>query len=125
MDCIGAPGNKRRRKVGLRTVERYAELLRVHVMPALGKRPLQQLQASEIDTLYSALAGKVSPRTAHHVHSVLGACLGTAARTGKIARSPMLSLAKVPSPDEAIMAWRWKQISFARWSRVSKTRRCS
>jgi hypothetical protein len=44
---------------------------------------------------------RVSARTAHHVHSVLGACLGAATRTGKIARNPMLSLAKVPSPDEA------------------------
>src|SRR5262245_38406544 len=49
---IGCPGNKRRREVGQRTKERYAELLRCHVIPTLGERPLQQLQASEIDSLY-------------------------------------------------------------------------
>lgn len=98
---IGAPGNKRRKQVGQRSVERYAELLRVHVVPTLGDRPLQQLQASDIDTLYMAIAEKVAPRTAQHCHSVLGACLGAAVRTGKIASNPMLRLAKVPSPPEA------------------------
>jgi integrase len=98
---IGAPGNKRRREVGQRSIERYAELLRCHVVPALGARPLQQLQSSEIDALYVRLADKVSARTAHHVHIVLGASLGTAMRTRKLARNPMLELAKVPSPKEA------------------------
>ena len=98
---IGAPGNKRRREVGRRSIERYAELLRCHVVPTLGERPLQQLQSSEIDALYVRLAEKISARTAHHVHVVLGACLGTAARTRKLPRNPMLELAKVPSPGEA------------------------
>jgi hypothetical protein len=98
---IGAPGNKRRREVGQRSIERYAELLRCHVVPTLGERPLQQLQSSEIDSLYVKLVEKISPRTAHHVHVVLGACLGAAARTRKLSRNPMLELAKVPSPAEA------------------------
>src|SRR5580658_1440393 len=46
--AIGAPGNKRRREVGRRSIERYAELLRCHVVPTLGERPLQQVQATEI-----------------------------------------------------------------------------
>ena len=87
--------------MGQRTIERYAELLRCHVLPTLGLRPLQQLKASEIDRLYVKLGDKVSLRTAHHVHIVLGACLGTATRTRKLVRNPMLELAKVPSPAEA------------------------
>jgi integrase len=67
----------------------------------LGDRPLQQLQSSEIDALYTRLADKLSPRTAHHVHVVLGACLGTATRTRKLPRNPMIELVKVPSPGEA------------------------
>ena len=47
------------------------------------------------------LVDKVSARSAHHVHIVLGACLGTAMRTRKLGRNPMLELAKVPSPKEA------------------------
>jgi integrase len=93
---IGAPG-KKRKAVGNRSRERYGQLLRVHVKPALGNRPLQKLQSTEIDTLYARLG---DTRTARHVHSVLGACLGTAARTHKIARNPMLDVVKVPSPGE-------------------------
>jgi len=98
---IGCPGNKKRREVGKRTIERYAELLRRHVFPALGPRPLQQLQAAEIDALYVKLEGRISARTAHHVHVVLGACLGAATRTRRLVRNPMVELAKVPSPGEA------------------------
>jgi integrase len=50
----GAPGRKKKR-VGQRTLERYEELLRVHVKPALGGRALQQVRATEIDKLYAAL----------------------------------------------------------------------
>jgi integrase len=96
---IGAPG-KKRKAVGNRSLERYGQLLRTHVKPALGNRPLQKLQSTEIDTLYVRLGDKISARTARHVHSVLGACLGTAARTRKIARNPMLDVVKVPSPGE-------------------------
>ncbi len=98
---IGCPGNKRRKQVGQRSLEGYAQLLRSHVVPTLGSRPLQQLEAAEIDRLYVSLGEKMSPRTAHHVHTVLGACVGAAVRTGKLARNPMLRLAKVPSPAEA------------------------
>jgi integrase len=99
--AIGCPGNKQRRQVGQRSIERYAELLRIHILPALGDRSLQDLQASDLDAVYTELANKVAPRTAHHVHTVLGACLGAATRTGKIASNPMLRLAKVPYPGEA------------------------
>jgi integrase len=98
---IGCPGNKRRKQVGQRSLEGYAQLLRKHVVPVLGSRPLQQLEASEIDRLYVLLGEKISARTGHHVHTVLGACFGAAVRTGKLAKNPMLRLAKVPSPDEA------------------------
>jgi integrase len=98
---IGCPGVKHRKKVGDRTVERYEELLRHHVIPTLGQRPLQQLQSNEIDALYVRLNEKLAPRTARHVHTTLGACIGTAARTRKISRNPMDELVKVPVPDEA------------------------
>jgi integrase len=96
----GAPG-RRRKKVSQRTLERYEQLLRTHVKPVLGSRPLQQLKAPEIDLLYSAIAdeGKIAPRTAHHVHVVLGAMLATAERKGLITSSPMVRVEQVPSPD--------------------------
>jgi integrase len=98
----GAPG-RRQKKVGRRTLERYAELLRCHVVPALGSRPLQQIQPTEIDGLYTKLeqGGQLSPRTIHHVHTVLGACLNTAVRKGLLVASPIERAEKVPSAGEA------------------------
>jgi integrase len=96
----GAPGRSRR-AASRRTVERYEELLRCHVLPTLGARPLQQIQAIEIDKLYAELALKLKPRTAHHVHTVLNACLGTAERKGLVIASPMDRVDSVPSPGES------------------------
>jgi integrase len=99
--AAGAPG-RRREKVGRRTLERYGELLRCHVVPTLGARPLQQIKASEIDSLYTKLeGGGLAQRTAHHVHTVLGACLNTAVRKGLLVVSPIERAEKVPSPGEA------------------------
>src|SRR6516165_7463186 len=44
--AIGCPGRKKK-KAGRRSVERYSQLLRYHVLPVLGSRQLQQLQAVE------------------------------------------------------------------------------
>lgn len=96
--AAGAPG-RRREKVSERTLERYGDLLNVHVKPVLGSRRLQQLQPQEIDKLYSdmAEAAEIAPRTQHHVHVVLGACLGTADRKALIVANPMLRVEQVPS----------------------------
>jgi integrase len=96
----GAPG-RRQKQVGRRTLVRYAELLRCHVTPALGARPLQQIQATEIDGLYLKLEGAIAPRTAHHVHVVFSSCLTTAVRKGMLAASPMARVSRIPSPGEA------------------------
>jgi hypothetical protein len=101
MLAIGAPGRKQE-EVSERTKERYAQLLNEHVEPVLGDRPLQELQATEIDELYDGLETKVSPwtkrplskRTQRHVHVVFGAALATAVRTGLLSVNPMGRTAK-------------------------------
>jgi integrase len=97
---IGAPGRKKKR-AGRRTLERYAQLLRGHVMPALGTKRLQQLHPTDIDRLYEGIEGKIAPRTQHHVHVVLGACLSAAVRKGLLSNSPIERAEKIPSPGEA------------------------
>ena len=91
----GAPGSSQKR-AGRRTVERYSQLLRVHVLPKLGAKRLQALKPTDIDDLYSGFDGKIAPRTAHHVHTVLGACLGTAVRKGLIGCKPYRSRGENP-----------------------------
>jgi integrase len=92
-------GPRKRGLVNRRTIERYAELLRCHVVPTLGTHPLQQIQPSDIDDLYVKLERKLSPRTVHHVHTVLGASLKAAVRKGLIVASPV-ARAEAPSPGD-------------------------
>jgi integrase len=104
----GAPGRKKK-KVGQRTLERYEELLRVHVKPMLGARPLQKLQPTEIDQLYSELESlvdedgdrKIAPMTLHHVHVTFNSCLSTAERKGLLIANPMRRVEQVPSGGES------------------------
>jgi integrase len=97
---IGAPGRKKRR-AGRRSVERCAQLLRGHVIPALGEKKLQQLHSTDIDRLYVTLEGKLASRTQFHAHTVLSACLGAAVRKGLLSASPIDRAEKIPSPGES------------------------
>lgn len=96
----GAPG-QRRQQVGARSVERYDQLLRTHVLPVLGQCRLQQLQSTDIDNLYLGLGGKIAPRTARSVHTTFGACLGAAVRSGKLKNNPMARIMKTPAAGES------------------------
>jgi integrase len=98
--AAGAPG-RRQRQVARRSLERYGQLLRCHVVPALGDRPLQQLRADEVDAFYLGLKGKIAERTVFLVHVVLGACIGAAVRQRMLPNNPMTYLSKVPSAPES------------------------
>ena len=87
-------------KVNARTIERYAQLLRLHVVPTLGERRLQTIRPKDIDTLYASLAPKLAARTIHHVHVVLGACLATAVRKGEIRVNPVANADAPATGDE-------------------------
>jgi integrase len=88
---IGCPGRKRK-AVGNKTPERYGELLRTYILSSLGNRPLQKLQSTEIDALYTRLREKISERTLLNAHIVLASALAMAFRTRKIGRNPMLDV---------------------------------
>ena len=95
--AIGCPG-QRRRKVGQLSQERYAQLLRMYVLPVLGGLKLQRLTSTDIESLYAGLEKRLAARTLHFVHCTLGACLGAAVRSRKLARSPISDMAVTPSP---------------------------
>jgi integrase len=97
---IGAPGRKKKR-AGRRTLERYVQLLRTHVTPSLGTKRLQRLHSTDIDRLYEGIEGKIAPRTQHHVHVVLGACLNAAVRKGLLSSNPIDRAERIPSPAES------------------------
>ena len=96
----GDTDHPRRGLVNARTLERYEELLRLHVIPTLGIRPLQRISATEIDVLYTELEARLATRTVHHVHTVLGACLSSAVRKGLLFVNPA-SNAEAPVPSDS------------------------
>src|SRR5262249_19339028 len=80
---------RKRGLVNARTMERYAQLLRTNVVPMLGGYQLQKITPTDIDDLYIDLEKTKAPRTVHHVHVVLGACLKSAAKKKLIQASPV------------------------------------
>jgi integrase len=90
---------RRRGLVNARTLERYRELLRLHVSPTLGQRKLQSILPTDLDSLYVALEKNLAPRTVRQVHITLGTCLGAAVRKGLMVASPTMR-AEAPSPGD-------------------------
>lgn len=85
-----------RGRVTARTAERYKELLTAHVLPQLGKRPIQALNVSEIDGLYGALLDRLSVTTVRHAHTALKAALAIAVDKKHIRNNPA---ARATVPD--------------------------
>jgi integrase len=74
--------------VSPKTLERYSELIRVHVRPNLGAIPIQKLQAAHLAGLYSKLVRDgLSPRTAGHVHRVVHKALAVAVQWNIVSRN--------------------------------------
>ncbi len=79
-----------KRGVSTRSYERQKSIVDRHIVPALGRIPLQKLSAVRINELYRELeSGGLHPSTIHYVHVVLGSCLKTAVKLGSIARNPI------------------------------------
>jgi integrase len=62
--------------------------LRVHVLPALGDRPLASLRRSDVQGLVKALSESLSPGSVRNVHDVLSRVLSAAVEDRVIAHSP-------------------------------------
>jgi integrase len=69
------------------TRDRYAILLRVHVRPAIGHVPVQKLEPSHLDALYTKLRQSLKPRTVRFVHSVVRKALADGVRRHELARN--------------------------------------
>jgi len=90
-----------------KTLERYTELLRNHVRPFIGARPIQKLTAVDLTSLYARLlkegkigGGGLSPRTVGHVHRVLHRALGHAAQW-RLALQNVAALVDPPKVEQA------------------------
>jgi integrase len=72
-----------RDRVRVRTFERYEQNVRVHIKPALGDVRVKDLRWSQIQELYDAKGGALSPRSINYLHVTLHAALDAAVLAGK------------------------------------------
>jgi integrase len=70
------------------TYIRYEQLLRLHVLPALGSRPIGRVNPKELSALYAAKRRTgLSPASIERVHSALHRALADAVRWGLMPRN--------------------------------------
>lgn len=100
---IEETGKKRRNRgqVSPRTLERYKELMRLHILPDLGHKEIQRVKVRDIDDLYLRLETKLSSSTIHHIHVVLASCMSAAVRKEILPSNPAqhADLPKRHEPD--------------------------
>ena len=85
------------------TFRRYEQLVRVHLVPDLGRLPLSKLGAHHLSTRWAKmLASGSAPRTVHHTHTVLHKALEDALRLGLVARN-VCDLVDPPRAPQAEM----------------------
>jgi len=96
---------------GPRTRERYVEIVRAHLIPALGSIPLTALRPQHIQDYYARALdagrrdgkGGLSARTVHHHHGVLYEALKHAVKHGILIRN-VAEAVDPPRPDYREMA---------------------
>ena len=109
------------------TLSSYRRNIELHVIPALGKRQLDQLSADDIDLFYAGLlkngrrkrpgekgpAKGLAPKSVHNIHVMLNKALSDAARKGTVVRN-VAALADPPSlaaqKRPEIKAWEIDQL---------------
>src|SRR6266702_3501741 len=61
--------DSQKQSVRPRTFERYEEVVRLHVVPVLGKHQLQKLLPQHVQSFYAErIKAGFSPTTVHHIH---------------------------------------------------------
>jgi integrase len=102
-----------------RTVARYTALLRDHVRPDIGVRPLKQLTPLEIQAVYDRLAvggrrdgkpGGLAPQHILAVHRCLHRALAQAVSWRLLARNPATHATPPPRPHRNVVALAPEQV---------------
>lgn len=77
---------------------RYAQIVRDHIVPTLGRIPLSRLTPEQVETLYAELAAKgLAPRSVVFVHRVLGRAMRVANQRGYVSRN-VVRLVELETP---------------------------
>ncbi|MGB3412608.1 MAG: site-specific integrase [Microthrixaceae bacterium] len=72
------------------TLRRYSQLLRSHILPAIGTQSAHKVRTSDLDDLYQGLIATkgLAPATVRQVHSVIRRAMSQAVRWGWITTNP-------------------------------------
>jgi integrase len=74
--------------VGVGTWKRYEEIVRLHLIPAIGSQSLAKLSPQSVQALYAAkLEAGLSTTTVHHIHAALHLALESAVSLDLVARN--------------------------------------
>ncbi len=93
-----------RTRVKPSTFDSYRSNMETHVLPALGNRPLQQLTAPMLNTLYADLLargngrGPLAPKTVRYIHTIIHKALADAVDAG-ILPANIAERSKPPRPN--------------------------
>ena len=86
--CTDWLENTQRQSVRPRTYERYEEMMRLHILPTLGRHKLQNLSAQHVQAFYAQKVKEgLSPTTVVGFHSLLHKALDTAVKWNLLARN--------------------------------------
>lgn len=89
--------------IGDRTWQRYADVVRLHILPTLGNRKLAALRPDDLQRLYSAkLDAGLSALTVRYLHAVIHRALADAARWGDVPRNVADAVRKPAAPHHEI-----------------------
>lgn len=92
-----------RTRVKPSTYDSYRSNMETHVLPSLGNRPLQQLTAPMLNTLYSGLLaqgtarGPLAPKTVRYIHTIVHKAISDAVDAGILVGN-VAARAKPPRP---------------------------
>lgn len=82
-----------------KTYRSYADTVRLHIAPALGRNQLDRLRPQDVAALLAAkLASGLSPRSVRNIRTILGLALNHAVRWGLIARN-VVTLTEPPKVE--------------------------
>ena len=98
-EWLGLWVNSTRAEVSPKTHERYAEIVRCYLVPAIGSIRLQRLTASHIQKGYNDFTRSPSPRTRRHIHRILKSALARAVEQQALARNPADGLKRLPKVE--------------------------
>ena len=86
-------------EVSPKTHERYAEIVRCYLTPALGSLRLQKLTTADIQRAYNNFDRNPSPRTRRHIHRILKSALARAVEQNALTRNPAAALKRLPKAE--------------------------